>query len=192
MVVVVVVFVDVVVVDVVVVSDDEVVVADRTDGFDYDVTLTYEGEDITAPDGTVLLANGAALANEAGEKITVKAYIGVKGDANLDNKVDAVDASAILTYYATLLTGQSAEETVLSTSQLAKNDPVYEQFAAFLADVNAPLSDRAKTKEDRGTELNSIDSSYILTFVADRAATENEKYNTLTDKELWELVLGNK
>ena len=167
-------------------------VADRTDGFDYDVTLTYEGEDITAPDGTVLLANGAALANEAGEKITVKAYIGVKGDANLDNKVDAVDASAILTYYATLLTGQSAEETVLSTSQLAKNDPVYEQFAAFLADVNAPLSDRAKTKEDRGTELNSIDSSYILTFVADRAATENEKYNTLTDKELWELVLGNK
>ena len=167
-------------------------VADRTDGFDYDVTLTYEGEDITAPDGTVLLANGAALANEAGEKITVKAYIGVKGDANLDNKVDAVDASAILTYYATLLTGQSAEETVLSTSQLAKNDPVYEQFAAFLADVNAPLSDRAKTKEDRGTELNSIDSSYILTFAADRAATENEKYNTLTDKELWELVLGNK
>ena len=167
-------------------------VADRTDGFDYDVTLTYEGEDITAPDGTVLLANGAVLANEAGEKITVKAYIGVKGDANLDNKVDAVDASAILTYYATLLTGQSAEETVLSTSQLAKNDPVYEQFAAFLADVNAPLSDRAKTKEDRGTELNSIDSSYILTFAADRAATENEKYNTLTDKELWELVLGNK
>ena len=167
-------------------------VADRTDGFDYDVTLTYEGEDITAPDGTVLLANGAALANEAGEKITVKAYIGVKGDANLDNKVDAVDASAILTYYATLLTGQSAEETVLSTSQLAKNDPAYEQFAAFLADVNAPLSDRAKTKEDRGTELNSIDSSYILTFAADRAATENEKYNTLTDKELWELVLGNK
>ncbi len=167
-------------------------VADRTDGFDYDVTLTYEGEDITAPDGTVLLANGAALANEAGEEITVKAYIGVKGDANLDNKVDAVDASAILTYYANLLTGQSAEETVLSTSQLAKNDPVYEQFAAFLADVNAPLSDRAKTKEDRGTELNSIDSSYILTFVADRAATENEKYNTLTDKELWDLVLGNK
>ena len=167
-------------------------VADRTDGFDYDVTLTYEGEDITAPDGTVLLANGAALANEAGEKITVKAYIGVKGDANLDNKVDAVDASAILTYYANLLTGQSAEETVLSTSLLAKNDPVYEQFAAFLADVNAPLSDRAKTKEDRGTELNSIDSSYILTFAADRAATENEKYNTLTDKELWELVLGNK
>lgn len=126
------------------------------------------------------------------EKITVKAYIGVKGDANLDNKVDAVDASAILTYYANLLTGQSAEETVLSTSLLAKNDPVYEQFAAFLADVNAPLSDRAKTKEDRGTELNSIDSSYILTFAADRAATENEKYNTLTDKELWELVLGNK
>ena len=167
-------------------------VADRTDGFDYDVTLTYEGEDITAPDGTVLLANGAALANEAGEKITVKAYIGVKGDANLDNKVDAVDASAILTYYATLLTGQSAEETVLSTSQLAKNDPAYEQFAAFLADVNAPLSDRAKTKEDRGTELNSIDSSYILIFAADRATTENEKYNTLTDKELWELVLGNK
>ena len=167
-------------------------VADRTDGFDYDVTLTYEGEDITAPDGTVLLANGAVLANEAGEKITVKAYIGVKGDANLDNKVDATDASAVLTYYATLLTGQSAEETVLSTSQLAKNDPAYEQFAAFLADVNAPLSDRAKTKEDRGTELNSIDSSYILTFAADRAATENEKYNTLTDKELWELVLGNK
>ena len=57
---------------------------------------------------------------------------------------------------------------------------------------NRFLVHRAKTKEDRGTELNSIDSSYILTFVADRAATENEKYNTLTDKELWELVLGNK
>ena len=31
-----------------------------------------------------------------------------------------------------------------------------------------------------------------ISKVADRAATENEKYNTLTDKELWELVLGNK
>ena len=37
-----------------------------------------------------------------------------------------------------------------------------------------------------------MDASYILTFFADRAATENEKYNTLTDKELWDLVLGNK
>ena len=167
-------------------------VADRTDGFDYDVTLTYEGEDITAPDGTVLLANGAALANEAGEKITVKAYIGVKGDANLDNKVDATDASAVLTYYANLLTGKSADEVVLSTSQLAKNDAVYEQFAAFLVDVNASLSDRALTKADRDKDINAIDASYILTFFADRAATENEKYNTLTDKELWDLVLGNK
>ena len=167
-------------------------VADRTDGFDYDVTLTYEGEDIIAPDGTVLLANGAALANEAGEKITVKAYIGVKGDANLDNKVDATDASAVLTYYANLLTGKSADEVVLSTSQLAKNDAVYEQFAAFLVDVNASLSDRALTKADRDKDINAIDASYILTFFADRAATENEKYNTLTDKELWDLVLGNK
>ena len=167
-------------------------VADRTDGFDYDVTLTYEGEDITAPDGTVLLANGAVLANEAGEKITVKAYIGVKGDANLDNKVDATDASAVLTYYANLLTGKSADEVVLSTSQLAKNDAVYEQFAAFLVDVNASLSDRALTKADRDKDINAIDASYILTFFADRAATENEKYNTLTDKELWDLVLGNK
>ena len=167
-------------------------VADRTDGFDYDVTLTYEGEDITAPDGTVLLANGAVLANEVGEKITVKAYIGVKGDANLDNKVDATDASAVLTYYANLLTGKSADEVVLSTSQLAKNDAVYEQFAAFLVDVNASLSDRALTKADRDKDINAIDASYILTFFADRAATENEKYNTLTDKELWDLVLGNK
>ena len=167
-------------------------VADRTDGFDYDVTLTYEGEDITAPDGTVLLANGAVLANEAGEKITVKAYIGVKGDANLDNKVDATDASAVLTYYANLLTGKSADEVVLSTSQLAKNDAVYEQFAAFLVDVNASLSDRALTKADRDKDINAIDASYILTFFADRAATENEKYNTLTDKELWDLVLDNK
>ena len=75
----------------------------------------------------------------AGEPLTIEAYIGVKGDTDLNNIVDSRDSSAILTYYANIMTVNYTPETrQLSTSKLVTGpDDKLDNLAALLADVNA-------------------------------------------------------
>jgi hypothetical protein len=125
------------------------------DDFKYDVPVYY---------------GDTALVDKDGKAVTATAYIGVKGDINLDNKVSAVDASSALVYYSNLQNpGETVETVKLSNSDLVKDaTDVYDQFAAFLGDVNENEFDAAnssKTKADRS--IIAIDASKILAFVAD-------------------------
>jgi len=92
-------------------------------------------DDIKDSKGNVVFAKGATVG-------TVTAYIGLKGDANLDGKLTAVDASYILKYYAELSSGKDGAEVDPLTVTLCREnelvtDPagVYDNFAAFLGDV---------------------------------------------------------
>ena len=139
--------------------------------FKYEVPVFYDfgenGEEDIRP-----------LLNEEKNQITVTVYIGVKGDVNLDNRADAVDATQIQVYYAHLSAGNGTpKDTQLSLSSDLVDGPDsdYDHFAAFLGDVNA--NEWSETnwklrKEDR-PEINAVDATQIQVFYA-RASTSDE------------------
>ncbi|MDY3258572.1 MAG: hypothetical protein SOX14_09695, partial [Ruminococcus callidus] len=89
-----------------------------------------------------VLANGKVAG-------TATVYIGVKGDANLDDEVDSKDAVAILKTFAYAITG---------TDLALQEDSTLENLATFLADIDTESFDHSK--------LDSKDAVWILQFFA--------------------------
>jgi len=146
--------------------------------FTYDLTI-YAAEDILDNDGNVYCAAGEAL------PVTASAFIGVKGDADLNKEVTSADASAVLKYYAALSSGKTADNVQLSPSNLVNgSDDVLDQFAAFLADVDAEdsLNNWNRAKSDR--DITSGDASFILSYYAKISAGSELGRTT------WNTVLG--
>lgn len=81
-------------------------------------------------------------------------YIGVKGDVNLDAAVDISDASAVLTYYASVSAKLDAS---------FNDDADLNTLAYFLADIDTE-SEAGGDSDDGKMEL--ADASYILTYYA--------------------------
>ena len=98
---------------------------DRTNfTYDHDVQVYYDD---------------LALVDKDGKPLYITAYIGVKGDANLDNVCDGSDAADVLSYFArvgALPDGGSYLDVQLSSSPLVTSgsDPL-EELACFLCDV---------------------------------------------------------
>ena len=141
------------------------------------------------------------LMDKDGNALSITAYIGVKGDADLNNLVDARDASAVLSYYTKIGStseGYTPENTQLSTSELVTgaNDPL-DNLAAFLADVdkneydpeNWSLTRAERHTPDIGQAIDARDASAILTFYVYKGSFDNPLYNTKTDGELWDIVV---
>ncbi|MCQ2459582.1 MAG: hypothetical protein MJ081_04325, partial [Ruminococcus sp.] len=163
--------------------------------FVYDVDVVYNGEDILDDNGKQILTKGNLLLDAERNVATVEVYIGVKGDANLDNVVDGTDASDVLTYYAkTSVNDNDATNTILSGSELAVTpSSIYDSFAAFLSDVNIDLDSKDKfsrfaEKADR--LMDATDASSILTFYAKGSTTEYEELSKNDPSKLWDIVLG--
>ena len=89
----------------------------------------YASKDIVTKDGFVVAKAGDKLTNADGKAVAATAYIGVKGDANLNGVVEIADATKVLTYYAYIGASMDAALTADPTSD-------YEKLAFFLADVN--------------------------------------------------------
>ena len=118
-------------------------------------------------DGTiedaVVIKKGEAFGNDGdadfAEPLAVTVYIGVKGDANLDGRMSADDASLTLKYYTQLSDPSKISTGVqLSTNDLAKKidadgnkiddpDGIYDNFAAFLVDTNTNYAKVAVPEE---------------------------------------------
>ena len=141
------------------------------------------------------------LVNEDGESLTIPVYIGVKGDITLSNIVNAVDASAVLSYYAACQTYKNANgevdvtegknkiqaQTDLAGLKVTSADDILDHFAAFLADVDQDEYDPnnwSKMKGDR--TVNAVDASYILSYYAE-SQTSSQK-----PAEIWDKVLNRK
>lgn len=104
-----------------------------------------------------------ALKYEDGTPVTVTAYIGVKGDADLNNVVDPVDATRVLVYYSYHSMGMITQLCV--NPNIPEITPELENLAALLADTDTDeySPDNWKlTKEDR--ILDPVDSTYILRY----------------------------
>ena len=169
--------------------------------FKYEIPVIYTGEDILADDGTtVLIKKGDTLKKADGTDVTVTAYIGVKGDANLDGKLSAVDASYVLIFAADLQemnedgSVRDPQTVVLSKqSALVANDPagIYDNFAAFLADVKNEINPLHAWKTGKGSiadgtsrAFNPVDASYILVANANIQEGDSvaEAWNKLLNK----------
>ena len=141
----------------------------------YDVQLYVNGTPLTSSEelGT----------DEAGNPIykpmTVTAYIGVKGDADLNNTVDAGDASNILTYYAQKQT--SVANPVLYSAE----DENLEQLACFLADTDKDVYSEGNWNTDKANRnLDANDASNILTFYS------YVQTGSLDAKNNWDTIIG--
>ena len=108
-----------------------------------------------------------------GTAVEVTAYIGVKGDADLNNEVDAVDASVVLTYYSTVQTNGGDKSIKFS-----KDDERLEGLAAFLADCDAnEFDEREFHREKIDRTIDALDASYILMFYSIKQTTDTQPYD---------------
>ena len=146
-----------------------------------------------------VLYDGMQLRDDTGEAITFTAYIGVKGDSNLDNIVDPQDASYTLSFYAnasTLPEGGDKNTVMINNPELNEkiaNSPVDENgynmldmLCAFLIDVDLDVYDEDNwnmLKVDR--EIDPADASWILSEYAVRSTD-----TTKTHHEAWNEVLA--
>ena len=103
----------------------------------------------------------APLTYEDGSPVYVTAYIGVKGDADLSNDVDSLDASIVLTYYSNVQTSPTLDKSI----KFSKDDYYLDGLAAFLSDCDANEFDEKNfAREKVQRTIDALDASYILTF----------------------------
>ena len=127
--------------------------------------------------------NMIELSNENVIPFTVDAYIGVKGDVTLDNEVDSLDASRVLSYY----TNTSINVSGANIEMLpGKNDDQFiENLVCFLGDINEDeysADNWKKIEADR--TLNASDASWILAYYAQTSIGKPKDITT------WNYVLG--
>ena len=120
--------------------------------FTYKLNVFYDGKPVYLKDGT---------------RAVVTAYIGVKGDANLDNVADAVDASYALVYYAKIMTGQKPEETNLNdpnVNELVASKPELDLLGKLLVDVNNDCYSKGNWSLGHDRVIDATDASFVLVF----------------------------
>ena len=141
--------------------------------FTYKLNVFYDGEPLYFEDGT---------------RVVATAYIGVKGDSDLNNAVNSSDATNVLAYYAAIMTGADLETLRLTPAdnEIVNAHPELDLLGIFLADVDLDCYSKgnwAKTKFER--EINASDASWILGFYANEmTGMSGQAY------ENWILTLG--
>ncbi len=135
--------------------------------FAHDIAIVAT-EDIIAADGTVIAKAGETL-KQGDNDLKITAYVGVKGDADLNLKADSSDAATVLVWYSKVST--TADKSILdqikfSNSSLVnlEENPMLDQFAAFLADVNNDDADGNKTTFKSDRKIDASDASFIQVY----------------------------
>lgn len=111
-------------------------------------------------------------------------YIGVKGDADLNGKVELSDATLTLTYYCEHSVNNPFYFTTSSSTEPERI--VLEKLAYFLADINT------ESKAGTDTDTSSVelsDATSILTFYCEDSVNNNPKWaevcKELADHPIW-------
>ena len=139
--------------------------------------------------------NDAPLKDATGKALTFTVYIGVKGDSNLDNKVDSSDATNVLAYYSELATKpkEISADTIRitpDTNKFVNENPELDQLCAFLADVDRDVYDEANWKtrkaDTANRKIDSSDASWILAFYSIKSTASADT----KDHTIWNMVLA--
>ena len=116
-------------------------------------------------------------------------YIGVKGDADLNGKVELSDATLALTYY----TEHSVNNAFYLTSGTkTPENAELETLAYFLADINTESTVGEDVVGTSTIELE--DATNILTYYTEESVNNNPKWATicksLADHPIWGAQIG--
>ena len=136
-----------------------------------DVTLEYDSPAaLFAARNTAYVAENlkATYTSENGKVYEITGpmlYIGKKGDANLDGKVDSTDIYELMRYIAYVGAGFS-DTKLLETSPDAADENL-SVLAYFLADADTESTEGKNTAEKR---LDPQDMFYVMYYVANRGA----------------------
>ena len=152
----------------------------------------YASEDIEG-----VAKAGDKLVKYNGQDLSVVAYVGVKGDANLDFKAESKDASVVQVWYAKMSTGKDPETEVFSTSDLITYldengervvredyDKTLDDFAAFLCDVDNENAEDNWYALKPARKVINTDASFILAMYSKASVGVNP------DRESWNSILG--
>jgi hypothetical protein len=142
----------------------------------------YASKDIVTKDGFVVAKAGDKLTNADGKAVAATAYIGVKGDADLNMICDSRDASVVLAWYANVQTGGS--NSMFFEDERTKEYPVLDDFAAFLADVDNEKNADNSIMLKNQRKLTSSDASFILSYYA------KVQTGSAATKDTWKGELG--
>lgn len=93
------------------------------------------------------------LLYQNGRQVSCNAYIGKRGDVNLDGVVNSEDSEIVMSYYMALVDGEST--SLCHLSGLTEDDTDLENFIAILADVNGD------------NVINPSDATIITHYLAD-------------------------
>ena len=120
---------------------------------------------------------------------TPTVYIGVKGDADLNGKVELSDATLALTYY----TEHSVNNAFYLTSGTkTPENAELETLAYFLADINTESTVGEDVVGTSTIELE--DATNILTYYTEESVNNNPKWATicksLADHPIWGAQIG--
>ncbi|MDE5855006.1 MAG: cellulose-binding protein CttA-related protein, partial [Ruminococcus sp.] len=141
----------------------------------------YDVENTTFKYTINVFYDGKKLVDADDNAITFTAYIGLKGDTNLDNIVDAKDASNILAYYSnasTLEEGQTVEDVRMSpaTCKPVNENPELDLLCVFLGDVDRDVYSKDNWKTTKsGREIDAKDSSSIFAYYSYMSTDEKAK-----------------
>ena len=172
--------------------------------FSHELAL-YATEDIVIKDfdgnDVIATASGAALTNADGTTAITIAYVGVKGDGDLNYMADSKDASLVLVWYAKMSTmddpDERAAEVFSNSDQITEIDENGErvireeydknldQFAAFLCDVDNENADDNWYALKKVRTIDAKDASFIKVMYSWSSTGENP------DRKSWNEVLGN-
>ena len=103
---------------------------------------------------------------------TPAVYVGLKGDADLNGKVEVEDAVAILTYYA-------QKSAALPT--VFQEDPMLNTLAYYLADVDTE-SKLGMNHAASGQSISVEDAVYVLTYYAQTSAALHPSWESILQK----------
>ncbi|MCD7811446.1 MAG: cellulose-binding protein CttA-related protein, partial [Ruminococcus sp.] len=138
---------------------------------------TYEGENTTFKYEVPIYISEFSdyvLTDADGNAVTATVYIGVKGDADLSNVVDSVDASYVLSYYAKEQTSATQDKSI----KLTQDDEDLDKLAAFLADIDVYESDSENiTRDKTSRHLDAIDASHMLVYYSKQQTSTDSSYD---------------
>ena len=144
--------------------------------FSHEIAL-YATEDIVVDENVITKAGEVLKSGDDTEAITI-AYVGVKGDGDLNYMADAKDASLVLVWYAKMSTMDDPEaranEVFSNSDQITdfdengervireNYDKTLDQFAAFLCDVDNENADDNWYALKKTRKIDAKDTSFIL------------------------------
>ena len=100
-------------------------------------------------------------------------------------KADSIDASIVLNWYGKVQTGADREKTQFSNNDLLiQNNPLLDDFAAFLADVDNENDSANYVSLKTARTIDSKDSSNILAYYAQLMT------GAKSGRDTWNSVLG--